>query len=381
MSDEFAPTRVVLIRHGESKVTVRRLIGGPRTCTGLSPLGRTAGRATPRPPGRTPANSPRRPCCYSSAYPRAIETAEIIASSLCARHPDATPDSESTTPARRATGSRSRSSSTATACPTGTATRTTSRSRRARRSRRSITESARRCSRRSREHRGDAIVVACHGGVIDAAFRYLLRLPQIGCVRAAHGQHVAHGVRADEAGSVAARPLQRRRPSRRAPEGDTAGARVTRWLVVGGGAAGCVIAARLSEVESNDVVLLEAGPDHPRLDRRAGRPGARPTRRCCVPTRSSSAVAAQRRSRTRRVSGSVVRRWSTVRWSSAMPSGCDVRPRPADHAGDRPRADRRPVGRPTRRPAQRRCRWSARAGRRVSAADAYLRAGVRAAAT
>ncbi len=35
-----------------------------------------------------------------------------------------------------------------------------------------------------------------------------------------------------------------------------------RWLVIGGGTAGCVVAARLSERGSNDVTLLEAGPDH-----------------------------------------------------------------------------------------------------------------------
>jgi choline dehydrogenase-like flavoprotein len=35
-----------------------------------------------------------------------------------------------------------------------------------------------------------------------------------------------------------------------------------RWLVVGGGTAGCVVAARLSEDERNHVVLLEAGADH-----------------------------------------------------------------------------------------------------------------------
>jgi choline dehydrogenase/5-(hydroxymethyl)furfural/furfural oxidase len=36
----------------------------------------------------------------------------------------------------------------------------------------------------------------------------------------------------------------------------------TRWLVIGGGTAGCVVASRLSEDTNNDVVLLEAGPDH-----------------------------------------------------------------------------------------------------------------------
>lgn len=35
-----------------------------------------------------------------------------------------------------------------------------------------------------------------------------------------------------------------------------------RWLVIGGGTAGCVVASRLSEDAGNEVVLLEAGPDH-----------------------------------------------------------------------------------------------------------------------
>jgi choline dehydrogenase/5-(hydroxymethyl)furfural/furfural oxidase len=37
---------------------------------------------------------------------------------------------------------------------------------------------------------------------------------------------------------------------------------VTRWLVVGAGAAGCVVASRLSEDEANEVTLVEAGRDH-----------------------------------------------------------------------------------------------------------------------
>lgn len=47
---------------------------------------------------------------------------------------------------------------------------------------------------------------------------------------------------------------------------------MTRWLVVGGGSAGSVVAARLSEVESNEVTLLEAGPDHGSLTRAPGGP-------------------------------------------------------------------------------------------------------------
>ena len=33
------PTRLVFVRHGESNTTVARVIGGYRTCSGLSPVG------------------------------------------------------------------------------------------------------------------------------------------------------------------------------------------------------------------------------------------------------------------------------------------------------------------------------------------------------
>ena len=73
-------TRIVLIRHGESNVTVQRVLGGPRTCSGLSDLGKMqAERLRDR-----LANTQELQCdvLYSSGYPRAKETAEIIAPAL-----------------------------------------------------------------------------------------------------------------------------------------------------------------------------------------------------------------------------------------------------------------------------------------------------------
>ena len=78
--DAHRPTRVVLVRHGESKATVDRMIGGPRSCSGLSELGRRqAERLRDRlaETGEIDAT-----LLLSSAYPRAIETAETIAPAL-----------------------------------------------------------------------------------------------------------------------------------------------------------------------------------------------------------------------------------------------------------------------------------------------------------
>ena len=73
-------TRLVLIRHGESNTTVARVIGGPRSCTGLSDLGRTqAERLRDR---LAASHELEADVLYASDYPRAIETAEVIAPAL-----------------------------------------------------------------------------------------------------------------------------------------------------------------------------------------------------------------------------------------------------------------------------------------------------------
>ena len=73
-------TRLVLIRHGESRATVERFIGGSRTCTGLTDFGRIQVEAL-----RDRLISGRdvsATALYSSNFPRAVETAQIIAPAL-----------------------------------------------------------------------------------------------------------------------------------------------------------------------------------------------------------------------------------------------------------------------------------------------------------
>jgi 2,3-bisphosphoglycerate-dependent phosphoglycerate mutase len=72
-------TRLVLVRHGESKTTVARVIGGPRTCSGLSLLGR---QQAERLRDRWAGGELQPDVLISSHYVRARETAEIIAPAL-----------------------------------------------------------------------------------------------------------------------------------------------------------------------------------------------------------------------------------------------------------------------------------------------------------
>ncbi len=75
------PTRLVLIRHGESRSTVDQIVGGHEGCTGLSERGRVQAEALCARLQYTGELSDTT-VLLTSIMPRAIETAEIIAPAL-----------------------------------------------------------------------------------------------------------------------------------------------------------------------------------------------------------------------------------------------------------------------------------------------------------
>jgi len=79
--DEPRGTRLVLVRHGEAHCNVAGVVGGPRGCTGLTPLGRTQARALAERLART-REFDDAVAVYTSVLPRAKETAALVAPSL-----------------------------------------------------------------------------------------------------------------------------------------------------------------------------------------------------------------------------------------------------------------------------------------------------------
>lgn len=76
----MSDTRLLLIRHGESRATVERFFGGARSCTGLTDEGRRQAEAL-----RDRLMSGRdvvATAVYSSKHSRAVETAQIITPAL-----------------------------------------------------------------------------------------------------------------------------------------------------------------------------------------------------------------------------------------------------------------------------------------------------------
>ena len=172
------PTTLVLIRHGESNVTVRRVIGGHRSCDGLSELGR---QQAERLRDRLEATGELTPgVLFSSTYRRAIETAELIAPAIgndgieidagFGEH-DPGPEIDGMTFVEfveRYGQPDWNGDPHAEVFPGGETTA------------QFHLRVGEAISRALRTHAGRTVVVSCHGGVVDAAFRHLLRTAPTG---------------------------------------------------------------------------------------------------------------------------------------------------------------------------------------------------------
>ena len=176
MTDEPATT-LALIRHGESNVTVNRIIGGHRTCSGLSDLGRLqAERLHDR---LATTCELAADVLLASNFARAIQTAEIIAPAFrdlaididpgFGEH-DPGPEIDGMTFDRYVErfGKPNWSDPDVDVFPGGETISAFH----------SRVGSA--LAALFAAHRGKSIVVACHGGVVDATFRHLLRTASTG---------------------------------------------------------------------------------------------------------------------------------------------------------------------------------------------------------
>jgi len=170
------PTRLVLIRHGESRSTVDRVVGGHEGCGGLTDRGVLQAKALYERLSRT-GELAKATTILTSVLPRAIQTAEIIAPALgdlpveqhcdlCEIHPG-----EADGLTWEEFGTRYRPEGLASGNPytpmtpdgeswAGFFTRVGDALLRA-----------------AADHAGETVVVVCHGGVVEATFATLGNLP------------------------------------------------------------------------------------------------------------------------------------------------------------------------------------------------------------
>lgn len=175
-------TVVTLIRHGESKVTVDRVIGGRRTCRGLSPLGRRQAEALRdrlRTEGVVGVDA-----LIASDFPRAIETADIIRpvfGEAGAPHPvDRWSDLGEHDPGPEIDGMTFEAYVERYGTPDWSGDPDLDIFPGGETTRRFHERVARGLTRLRREFAGRHVVAVCHGGVVDAAFRSLLGLSMTG---------------------------------------------------------------------------------------------------------------------------------------------------------------------------------------------------------
>jgi probable phosphoglycerate mutase len=171
------PTRLVLIRHGESRSTVERIVGGHRGCTGLSERGRLQAEALRDRLART-GELAETSVLLTSILPRAIETAKIIAPALgdlaadehcdlCEIHPGDEGDGlawEEFEERYRKVGTASRNPYAA-AAPDGESWASF------------FVRAGAALQHTAQEHRGQTVVIVAHGGIIEASFASLGNQP------------------------------------------------------------------------------------------------------------------------------------------------------------------------------------------------------------
>jgi 2,3-bisphosphoglycerate-dependent phosphoglycerate mutase len=168
-------TQLVLIRHGESVSNAQSTIGGPRTCQGLSELGRAQCDRLAARLARTHEFDGA--LLYASQYRRAIETARIVGPAVGASEPTIDPAFGELDPGDEADGLSFTEfvdrygmpdfggDPEVPGFPGGE-----SMAAMARRVRAGI-------ERLITEHRGKIVVVCTHGGPVEAAMRYVIDAP------------------------------------------------------------------------------------------------------------------------------------------------------------------------------------------------------------
>lgn len=171
-------TRLVLIRHGESRATIERRLSSARTCTGLSDFGRRQAEALRD--RLLAGHDVQASVLYASSYSRALETAQIIAPALGSLPISVDAGWGEHDPGLDCDGLTFQefvalhgtpdwdADPSAVIFPGGETI--------AEFHRRIITS----LRRTVRAHEGETIVVSCHGGVIDAVLRHTLQMKQVG---------------------------------------------------------------------------------------------------------------------------------------------------------------------------------------------------------
>jgi len=168
----------VLVRHGESRATIERFVGGPRSCTGLTDHGRLQAEALRN--RLSAGHDVEATALFASNFPRALETANIIAPSIGSlpvsvdsgwgEH-DPGPDCDGMTYdefIERFGMPRWDGDPHDVVYPGGeTISQFHDR----------VMEALRRTVR---QHEGGTVVVSCHAGVIDAVMRNTLHMHQTG---------------------------------------------------------------------------------------------------------------------------------------------------------------------------------------------------------